>query len=148
MTLFRIDKISRGWSFWSVTRTSLLSCSCFFFPLVEVGLVVLAVLLATLLVGGNAEEEGGGEKEEVVVEEEGVGAKVEEERPFFSFSAYVFGATSSRRAFTSSTSPFRISVFCLSFSFIEGFSPTRIFCTSSLICLTCSLLSPSSLIQA
>src|SRR6266704_4470282 len=139
--------MSRGWSFWSVTRTSLLSCSCFFFPLVEVGLVVLAVLLATLLVGGNAEEEGGGEKEEVVVEEEGVGAKVEEERPFFSFSAYVFGATSSRRAFTSSTSPFRISVSCLSFSFsfsfIEGFSPTRIFCTSSLIYLTCSLLSPS-----
>ncbi len=135
-----------------MTRTSLLSYSYFFFPLVEVGLVVLAVLLATLLVGGNAEEEGGGEKEEVVVEEEGVGAKVEEERPFFSFSAYVFGATSSRRAFTSSTSPFRISVFCLSFSFsfsfIEGFSPTRIFYTSSLICLTCSLLSPSSLIQA
>ncbi len=134
-----------------MTRTSLLSYSCFFFPLVEVGLVVLAVLLATLLVGGNAEEEGGGEKEEVVVEE-GVGAKVEEERPFFSFSAYVFGATSSWRAFTSSTSPFRISVSCLSFSFsfsfIEGFSPTRIFCTSSLIYLTCSLLSPSSLIQA
>jgi len=66
--------MSRGWSFLSVTRTSLLSCSCFFFFLVEVGLVELVVLLATLLVGGRAEEE-----------EEG--AKVEAERLFFSFSA-------------------------------------------------------------
>ena len=73
--------MSRGWSFWSVTRTSLLSCSCFFFPLVEVGLVELAVLLATLLVG-RTEEEGG---EEEVVEKGG--AKVEEERPSLSLSA-------------------------------------------------------------
>jgi len=47
----------RGWSFWSVTRTSPLSYSCFFFPLVEVGLVELVVLLAALLVGGKEEEE-------------------------------------------------------------------------------------------
>ena len=138
-----------------MTRTSLLSCSSFFFPLVEVGLVVLAVLLSTLLVGGNAEEGGEEDKGGEEVEEEVavvVGAKVEEERPFFSCSAYDFGATSLRRAFTSSTSPFRISVsylsFPFSFSFIEGFSPARIFYTSSLICLTCSLFSPSSLIQA
>jgi hypothetical protein len=29
-------KVSRGWSFWSVIRTSFLSCSCFFLLLVEV----------------------------------------------------------------------------------------------------------------
>ena len=57
-----------------MTRTSLLSYSCFFFPLVEVGLVEL--------VGGDKGE--GGEEEVVEVVEEG--AKVEEERPFFSFS--------------------------------------------------------------
>ena len=47
--------MSRGWSFWSVTRTSPFSYSCFFFPLVEVGLIELVVLLATLLVGGTKE---------------------------------------------------------------------------------------------
>jgi len=31
LILFCVEKISKGWSFWSVTRTSLLSCSCFFF---------------------------------------------------------------------------------------------------------------------
>ena len=81
MIVFRIEKISRDWSFSSVTRTSLLSYSCFFFPLVEVGLVVLVVLLAVLLVVGGTEVEGG--RDEV---EEG-GAKIEVERPFFSFSA-------------------------------------------------------------
>ena len=60
LIVFRIEKISRDWSFSSVTRTSLLSCSCFFFPLVEVGLVVLVVLLAVLLVVGGTEVEGGG----------------------------------------------------------------------------------------
>ena len=97
LTLFRIEKISRGWSFWSlsITRTSLLSYSSFFFPLVEVGLVELVVLLATLLVGGT--EEVGGREVEVEVEEEEEeeekendedgGANVDEERPFFSFSA-------------------------------------------------------------
>jgi hypothetical protein len=62
--------MSKGWSFWSVTKTSPLSCSCFFFPLVEVGLVELVVLLATLLVEG-IEEVGGNEEEEEVVEEGG-----------------------------------------------------------------------------
>ena len=70
MIVFRIEKISRGWSFWSVTRTSPLSYSCFFFPLVEVGLVELVVLLVILLVGG-IEEVGGKEEEEEVVEEGG-----------------------------------------------------------------------------
>ena len=94
LTLFRIEKISKGWSFWSlsVIRTSLLSYSYFFFPLVEIGLVELVVLLAALLVGGN--KEVGGRVEEVEEEEEEEekendedgGAKVEEERPFFSFS--------------------------------------------------------------
>ena len=70
MIIFRIEKISRGWSFWSVTRTSPLSYSCFFFPLVEVGLVELVVLLVALLVGG-IEEVGGKEEEEEVVEEGG-----------------------------------------------------------------------------
>ena len=67
--MFRIEKISRGWSFWSVTKTSPLSYSCFFFPLVEVGLIELAVLLATLLVEGI--KEAGGKEEEEVVEEGG-----------------------------------------------------------------------------
>jgi len=55
------------------------------------------------------------------------GREDEEERFFFSLFAYVslIGAISSRRAFTSSTSPFRIS-FVFSFPFIKGFSPTRI----------------------
>jgi len=70
LIIFRIEKISRGWSFWSVTRTSPLSCSCFFFPLIEIGLVELVVLLVALLVGG-IEEVGGKEEEEEVVEEGG-----------------------------------------------------------------------------
>ena len=68
MIVFRIEKISRGWSFWSVTRTSSLSYSYFFFPLVEVGLIELVVLLVALLVGG-IKEVGGKEEEEEVVEE-------------------------------------------------------------------------------
>jgi len=63
--------MSRGWSFWSVTKTSPLSYSCFFFPLVEVGLVELVVLLATLLVEGIEEVGGKEEEEEEVVEEGG-----------------------------------------------------------------------------
>ena len=106
-------------------RTSPLSYSCFFFPLVEVGLVKLALPLAALLVVEGTKEGGGEEEDEV---EEG-GAKVEAERPFFSFSAYVFGATSLRRALTSSTSPFRTSLSFLSFSLVKGLSPTRTLCT-------------------
>jgi len=92
LTLFYIEKISKGWSFWSlsITRTSLLSYSYFFFPLVEVRLVELVVLLATLLVGGT-KEVGGREEEEEEEEEkendEDGGANVDGERPFFSFSA-------------------------------------------------------------
>ena len=56
-----------------MTRTSLLSYSCFFFPLVEVGLLLSAVLVEGIEEGGG----GGG----------GGGAEVEEERPCFSFSA-------------------------------------------------------------
>ena len=40
LTLFRIEKASRGSSFWFVTRTSFLSCSCFFLLLVEVELLL------------------------------------------------------------------------------------------------------------
>ncbi len=123
MIVFRIEKVSKDWSFSSVIRTSPLSYSCFFFPLVEVGLVKLVVPLATLLVVEGIKE-GGGEEDEV----EG-GAKVEAERPFFSFSAYVFRATSLRRALTSSTSPFRTSLSFLSFSLVKGLSPTRTLCT-------------------
>ena len=36
LTLFRIEKVFKGWSFWSVIKTSFLSCSCFFLLLVEV----------------------------------------------------------------------------------------------------------------
>ena len=75
--LFRIERLSKGWSFWSVTRTSFLSYSCFFFSLVEIGLVGLVTLLVTLPVGGAEKEK----------EREEEGAKVEAERPFFSFSA-------------------------------------------------------------
>jgi len=71
LIVFHIEKISRGWSFWSVTRTSPLSCSCFFFPLVEIGLVELVVLLVALLVGGIKEVGGKEEEEEEVVEEGG-----------------------------------------------------------------------------
>ena len=58
--MFRIEKVSRDWSFSSVIRTSPLSYSCFFFPLVEVGLVKLALPLAALLVVEGTKE--GGEK--------------------------------------------------------------------------------------
>jgi hypothetical protein len=120
LIVFHIEKVSKDWSFSSVIRTSPLSYSCFFFPLVEVGLVKLVVPLAALLVVEGIKE-GGGEEDKV---EEG-GAKVEAERPFFSFSAYVFGATSLRRALTSSTSPFRTSLSFLSFSLVKGLSPAR-----------------------
>ena len=55
------------------------------------------------------------------------GREDKEGRPFFSLSAQVslVGATSLRRALTSSTSPIRTS-FVFSFSFIKGFSPARI----------------------
>ena len=53
-----------------MTKTSPLSYSCFFFPLVEVGFVELVVLLASLLVEG-IKEVGGKEEEEEVVEEGG-----------------------------------------------------------------------------
>ena len=76
MIVFYIEKIFRGWSFWSVTKTSPLFYSYFFFPLVEVGLIELVVLLAALLVGG-IEEVGGKEEEEEVVEEGGGNDKEE-----------------------------------------------------------------------
>jgi len=69
LIVFRIKKISKGWSFWSITKTSPLSYSYFFFPLVEVGLIELVVLLAALLVGGI--KEVGGKEEDKVVEEGG-----------------------------------------------------------------------------
>jgi hypothetical protein len=61
LTLFRIEKISKGWSFSSVIRTSFLSCSCFFLLLVEVG--------GLLLEGegdrvGDSDDKGGREDEE------------------------------------------------------------------------------------
>ena len=49
-----------------MTKTSFLSYSCFFFPLVEVGFIGLVVLLAPLLVEGI--KEVGGKGEEVVGE--------------------------------------------------------------------------------
>ena len=72
LTLFRIEKVSRGWSFSSVIRTSFLSYSCFFLLLVEVAL---------LLEGEGAEgaESGGGNNKE--------GREDEEGRSFFSLSA-------------------------------------------------------------
>ncbi len=79
-------------------------------------------LVALLVIEGIKE---GGEEDKV---EEG-GAKVEAERPFFRFSVYVFGATSLRRALTSSTSPFRTSLSFLSFSLVKGLSPTKTLCT-------------------
>ena len=66
LTLFRIENVSRGWSFSSVIRTSFLSCSCFFLLLVEVEL---------LLKGEGVESSN----------EEGTEDK--EGRPFFSLSA-------------------------------------------------------------
>jgi hypothetical protein len=69
LTLFRIEKVSRGWSFSSVIRTSFLSCSCFFLLLVEV----------ELLLEGEGVEGSGGDNEE--------GREDEEGRSFFSLSA-------------------------------------------------------------
>ena len=66
LTLFRIEKVSKGWSFSSVIRTSFLSYNCFFLLLVEV----------ELLLGGEGVE---GSNEEG--REDKVG------RPFFSLSA-------------------------------------------------------------
>jgi len=65
LTLFRIEKVSRGWSFLSIIRTSFLSYSCFFLVLVEVEL---------LLEGEGVE---GSTKE---------GREDKEERSFFSLS--------------------------------------------------------------
>jgi len=73
LTLFRIENVSRNWSFSSVIRTSFLSYSCFFLLLVEVELE-LGVLLVTLL------EEGGVDNNEE-------GREDEEGRSFFSLSA-------------------------------------------------------------
>jgi hypothetical protein len=69
LTLFRVEKISKGWSFWSVIRTRLLSYSCFFLLLVEV--------------------EGGEDIEDIGVEDcsDKEGEKEEEGRPCFSLSA-------------------------------------------------------------
>ena len=75
LTLFRIEKVSRGWSFWSVIRTSLLSYSCFFLLLVEVD---LGLLLVTLLEEEGVEVEGSDTEE---------GREDEEGRSFFSLSA-------------------------------------------------------------
>ena len=55
LTLFRIEKVFRSWSFSSIIRTSFLSCSCFFLLLIE---VELGVLLVTLLEGGGVEDSG------------------------------------------------------------------------------------------
>jgi hypothetical protein len=72
LTLFRIEKVSKGWSLSSVIRTSLLSCNCFFLLLVEVELGALVTLLeGEGVADGN--NKGGGEDEEG--------------RPFLSLSA-------------------------------------------------------------
>ena len=63
LTLFRIKKVSRGWSFSSIIRTSRLSYSYFFVLLVEVGLGTLVTLLeGEGVADGN--NKGGGEDEE------------------------------------------------------------------------------------
>ena len=63
LTLFRIEKVSRSWSFSSVIRTSLLSYSCFFLLLVEAELGALVTLLeGEGVADGN--NKGGGEDEE------------------------------------------------------------------------------------
>jgi len=59
LTLFRIEKVSKGWSFSSVIRTSFLSCSCFFLLLVEVEL-----LLKEEGVGDGDDKEGREDEEE------------------------------------------------------------------------------------
>jgi len=59
LTLFRIEKVSKGWSFSSIIRTSFLSYSCFFLLLVEVEL-----LLEEEGVGDSDNKEGREDKEE------------------------------------------------------------------------------------
>jgi len=59
LTLFRIEKVSRGWSFSSVIKTSFLSYSCFFLLLVDVEL-----LLKGEGVEGSSGKEGREDKEE------------------------------------------------------------------------------------
>jgi len=77
--LFRIERVSKNWSFWSVIKTNLLSYSCFFLLLIE---VELGALLVTLL-----------EEEEEDIRSIGVESKEKEEEEaeiegfFFSFSA-------------------------------------------------------------
>ena len=97
----------------SVIRTNFLSCSCFFLLLVEVELLLEGEGVG---VGDSGNEEGREDED-----------KDEEGRSLFSLSAYVslVGATSLRRALTSSTSPFR-TLSAFSFPCIKGFSPTRI----------------------
>ena len=71
LTLFRIEKVSRGWSFSSIIRTSFLSYSCLFLLLVEV----------ELLLEGEGVKGSGGDIEE--------GRENKEGRFFFSLSAYI-----------------------------------------------------------
>ena len=68
LTLFRIEKVSKGWSLSSVIRTSLLSYNCFFLLLVEVEF---------LLEGEGVEIEGGNKE----------GREDKEGRSFFSLFA-------------------------------------------------------------
>jgi hypothetical protein len=83
------------------------------------------VLLAALFIVGETKKREGEDK----AEDKERGAKAEAERLFFSFSTYIFKATSLRRALTSSTSPFRTFLSFLSFSFIKGFSSTKMLYT-------------------
>ena len=69
LTLFRIEKVSKAWSFSSVIKTSFLSYSYFFLLLVEVEL---------LLEGEGVEGSSGGNKE---------GREDKEGGSFFSLSA-------------------------------------------------------------
>jgi hypothetical protein len=72
LTLFRIEKVFRGWSFSSVIRTSFLSYSCFFLLLVEVELLLEGEGVEGIEGGGSGNEEG---------------REDEEGRSFFSLSA-------------------------------------------------------------
>ena len=74
--MFRIEKVSRGWSFSSIIRTSFLSYSCFFLLLVEVELLLKGEGIEGVEVGGSGNEEG---RED--------GREDEEGRSFFSLSA-------------------------------------------------------------
>ena len=73
LTLFRTEKTSRGWSFWSIIRTKPLSCSCFFLLLVEVR--------------GGGEDVGDVEDIGAEGSSDKEGEKEEEERPCLSLSA-------------------------------------------------------------